>query len=100
MENVFEITDKTKRKIRLTKERWKHITSPSSLHPYMTNYLEEVKQTLLNPDIIVLNKFDEKKINYCKYIKERGEYLLVGVKYLNGKGFVTTAFMTRKVKKR
>ena len=100
MENVFEITDKTKRKIRLTKERWKHITSPSSLHPYMTNYLEEVKQTLLNPDIIVLNKFDEKKMNYYKYIRERSEYLLVGVKYLNGEGFVTTAFMTRKVKKR
>ena len=97
---VFEVKDKLGKNIRLTKERWGHITSPSSLHPYMTNYLEEVKQTLLNPDIIVLNKFDETKMNYYKYIKERGEYLLVGVKYLNGKGFVTTAFMTRKVKKR
>ena len=40
MINIFEIIDKTGRKIKLTKERWKHITSPVSPHAYMTNYLE------------------------------------------------------------
>ncbi len=53
MNNVFEVVDKTGRKILLTKERWKHITSPSSPHAYMTNHLEEVKQTLTNPNNIV-----------------------------------------------
>ncbi|OIO41954.1 hypothetical protein CO155_01480 [Candidatus Pacearchaeota archaeon CG_4_9_14_3_um_filter_35_19] len=71
---VFEITDKTGRKIYLTKGRWTHITSPASLHPYMTNYY--------------------------KHIKEEKAYLLVGVKYLNGKGFVITSFLIRKIMRR
>jgi len=45
---IFEIIDKTGRKVRLTKERWKHITFPTSPHSYMTNYLGEIKQTLIN----------------------------------------------------
>ena len=100
MENIFNIKDKSGRIINLTKERWSHITSPSSLHSYMTDYIEEIKQALINPDIIVTEKFDDTKANYYKYIKGRKEYLLVAVKYLNGKGFITTAFMTRKVRKR
>jgi hypothetical protein len=94
---VFEIIDKTGRKIHLTKERWAHITSPASLHPYMTNYFEEVKQTLIKPDLIIQQKFDDSKTNYYKHIKGEKVYLLVGVKYLNGKGFVTTSFLTRKI---
>ena len=39
-------------------------------------------------------------MNYYYYLKERKQYLLVGVKYLNGKGFVTTSFIARKIKKR
>lgn len=35
-EIVFEVIDKTRRMIRLTKERWSHITTK---HPYMSNYL-------------------------------------------------------------
>jgi len=97
---VFEITDKTKRDIRLTKERWSHITSPKSLHPYMVNYLEEVKQTLEKPDVIILNKYEYTKANYYKFLKERRQYLLVGVKYLNGEGFITTSFITKNIKKR
>jgi hypothetical protein len=97
---VFEITDKTGRKIHLTKERWVHITSPASLHPYMANYFEEVKQTLEKPDLIVQQKFDDSKANYYKHIKKEKAYLLVGVKYLNGEGFVITSFLTRKIMRR
>lgn len=94
---IFEIVDKSGRKIHLSKERWKHITSPSSLHPYMTNYLQEIKEALTKPSKIVTHTLDNKKADYYLYIKERGVYLLVGVKYLNGDGFVTTAFLTRKL---
>ena len=66
----------------------------------MTNYLEEMKQTLLKPDFLTHQNIDDRMVNYYKYIKERKEYLLVSVKYLNGEGFVATAFMTRKVRKR
>jgi hypothetical protein len=100
MNYIFEITDKTGRKIRLTKEQWEHITSPSSLHPYMTNYLEEIRQTLEKPDTIIPNKYDDTKANYYKFLKERKQYLLVAVKYLNGKGFVNTSFMTKNIKKK
>ncbi len=100
MDFIFEVVDKTGRKIHLSKERWNHISSPNSLHPYMTNYLEEIKQALVKPDAIVQQNFNYKKYNYYKYLKERKEYLLVGVKYLNGDGYVTTAFITTHIRKR
>ena len=77
MDYIFEIEDKTGRKIHLTRERWKHITSPNSLHPYMSDYLEEVKQTLEKPDIITKHLYDDTKANYYKFLKDRKQYLLV-----------------------
>lgn len=97
MDYVFEIIDKTGRKIHLTKERWTHITSPISQHSYMTNYLEKIKLALLYPDFIAIHSLDETKTDYYTYIKEEKAYLLVGVKYLNGEGFVITSFLTRKL---
>ena len=66
----------------------------------MDKYFEEIKETLSKPTIIVPNKFDEKRSNYYLYFKERKRYLLVGVKYLNGSGYITTSFVTRKIIKR
>lgn len=81
----------------LLKERWTHITSPTSLHCYMSSYLDEIKQTIISPDFIIQEKYDSFKLNYYKYIKNEGLYLLVGVKYINDKGFIITAFFTRKI---
>ncbi|MBI2631391.1 hypothetical protein HYW75_00115 [Candidatus Pacearchaeota archaeon] len=100
MDYVFEIIDKTGRKVHLTKERWTHITSPNSQHPYMANYFEEIKETLKAPAFIILHSLDNTKANYYTYIKNEKAYLLVGVKYLNGEGFVTTAFLTRKINRK
>jgi|SRR3989344_3573374 len=97
MNYVIEVNDKSGRKIHLSEERWSHITSPNSLHPYMSNYLEEVKKTLIMPSSIIIHTLDNKKADYYLYLKEKKAYLLVGVRYLNGKGFVTTAFLTRKL---
>tara|TARA_B100000315_G_scaffold214529_1_gene213162 strand:+ start:1380 stop:1706 length:327 start_codon:yes stop_codon:yes gene_type:complete len=94
---VFEILDKTKRKIHLSKERWKHITLPSSLHSYMTNYLEEIKQTLIKPDKIIQSINNDSKVNYYKYYKERKQYLKTIVKYLNGNGFVITSYFIKNI---
>jgi hypothetical protein len=98
MENVFEVVDKTGRRIRLTKERWKHITSPSSPHSYMSNILEEMKQVLVNADKIINSVYDDKKASYYGYFKERRQYLRVVVKYLNGIGFVITAYFVVNIK--
>jgi hypothetical protein len=87
------------RKIRLTKERWAHITSSSSPHAYMTNYLDGVKQTLVNPDKNIVSVYDNRKINYYKYYKENKKYLRVVVKYLNGEGFVITAYFVSNIER-
>lgn len=96
---IFEITDKTGRKIRLSKERWQHI---SSKHSELSSIqkLEDIKNTLINPTIIVKHKFDEAKRNYYKYYKDKQRYLTVVVKYLNGEGYISTAFTSRKIIKR
>jgi len=38
--------------------------------------------------------------NYSLYYKLEKDYLLVSVKYLNGRGFVATSFITKKLIKR
>lgn len=95
---IFEIRDKTGRKIHLSKERWGHITHPPSLHSYMTNYLDEIKQTLTEPDKIVDSVYEDGKKNYYKYYKNRKQYLKVIVNYLNGEGFVISAYFARSIK--
>ena len=42
MNVIFEVIDKTGRKIHLSKERWNHLATK---HPDMSNYLEEVEET-------------------------------------------------------
>jgi len=66
----------------------------------MTNYLEKIKETLVKPTLLILHKFDEEKMNYYLYIKEKKMYLLVIVKYLNGEGEIITSFLTRKIIRR
>lgn len=92
MENVFEIIDKTKRKIRLTKKQWSHITRK---HPQISSEKEKIIETLKNPDkIIDPGQLDPNKRFYYKYYKNRyssNKFVRVIVKYLNGGGFVITA---------
>jgi len=97
MNNIFEITDKSGRKIHLSKERWSHITMPSSPHAYMTNYLQETIDTLIKPDKITTSIYDNIKVNYYKHYKNRTQFLRVIVKYLNGEGFVITSYFTGKI---
>jgi hypothetical protein len=96
MDSVFEITDKTGRKIILTENRWEHIIQ----HKGMEQYLGEIKDVLINPDFTVPHFYDKTKRNYYKYYKNKKRYLLISVKYINGEGEVKTAFMTRKIRRR
>jgi len=57
MDYIFEITDKSGRKIRLTKKQWTHI---SEKHPAVTNYFEEIKETLATPDSITESDLNKK----------------------------------------
>mgnify|MGYP001582111572 CR=1 FL=1 len=93
---IFEIKDKSGRKIHLSNERWKHIVTE---HSKLANKIENIKDTISSPLIIGKSKYDENVRYYQKYYKKLSKYLLVSVKYLNGEGFVITAFYTAKPEK-
>ena len=94
---IFEVEDKSGRKIHLSDERWKHLNQE---HPEVTPYLEELKETLKNPLKITTYELDENVKYHYKYFKEResAKYLLVIVKYLNEHGFIITAYFVRNIK--
>lgn len=94
---MFKITDKSNRKIRLTKERWKHIVTE---HPEISIHFIDIQNTLRFPQAIRISENDEKVRFYYSYHKERiiARYLLVAVKYLNGEGFVITSYFVNKIK--
>lgn len=90
---IFEITDKTKRKIRLTEKQWSHILKRRS---YMEKYIEEIKETLQNPDKIIEQQFEKGYYSkHYKHLKKPNQKILVIVKYLNGDGFVITTYLER-----
>ena len=94
---IFEVEDKSGRKIHLSDERWKHLNQE---HPEVAPYLEDIKETLKNPLKITTYEYDENVKYYYKYFKERelAKYLLVIVKYLNEHGFIITAYFVRNLK--
>ena len=97
MDIVFEVIDKNKRKIYLSKETWRHIRKR---HPEINNF-EEIKEALINPTKITGYNLDETIIYYYKYFKYKKspeKYLLVIVKYLNTRGFVITAYFEKIIK--
>jgi len=90
MNNIFEIIDKTGRKIRLTKRQWKHIRKK---HPEVDKY-ELIEESISQSDKMTDYDMDESVKYYYKYYKHRSsneKYLQVVVKYLNGEGFILTA---------
>lgn len=98
MNFVFEVIDKTRRKIRLTKDQWSHITRK---HPQLSNHLEDIANTLRDPLKITKYSLDEDVRYYYKFLKHRivpEKYLVIIVKYLNGTGFVISAFFERYIR--
>ena len=98
MDYIFEVFDKTGKRIRLTDKQWRHITFPSSPHSYMVNHLERIKQTLINPDKIIGSVYDDAKTSYYKYYKDKKRFVRVVVKYLNGEGYIITAYFVKYIK--
>ncbi len=93
MSNIFEVTDITTRKIRLTKEQWQHIKEEHN----DVNNIEEMVQTLQLPDKVEKRKEYRHEVGkYYKYNKERRKMLFIAVRYLNGKGFIITAYYRKK----
>lgn len=98
MPHIFQTTDKSGRKIHLSKERWTHINQE---HPEVSDYIEEIQETLKNPTKIEEVDYDKDVryfYRYYKNIESPAKNLLVIVKYLNGEGFIITAYLVRSIK--
>lgn len=96
MKKEFEVLDKTRRMIYLSKERLNHLLK----HPGIKDSMEYIKLTLKNPYAIRKHEVDDDARYYYGYFKDRDpieRYLLILVKYLNGEGFVITSFFTNKI---
>ncbi len=88
---VFVEIDRTGRKIHLSGERWSHIQK----RPEMAGEIEIIKSTLKTPIKITRYSMDQKVryyYSYHKYRRSRAKYLRVIVKYINGEGFIITAY--------
>ncbi len=91
---IFEVNDRTGRIIRLTIESWRHIAQE---HPAVQN-IEEIKDALINPTAIKPSKYNPQNVRYYyRFNKEKGKYLFVAVRYLNGDGFIVTAYYMRNI---
>lgn len=87
------ITSKNNIPIRLTDERWLHITEE---HSEMAGYYFDVLETVQYPDAIYEGK--NKELIAIKQV-ELEKYLIVVYKELNeNDGFVITSFLTRRIK--
>jgi len=93
---IFEITDKTGRKILLTKKQWNHIRQ----HHTEVENSEEISETILKPDKIILDEREgvENFYKFFKHKKQKSKFLKIVVKFLNNKGFIITSHYTRTIK--
>jgi hypothetical protein len=84
---------KNKVPIRLTDERWQHI---SIGHPEMADYYYEILETIENPTIIYLGNSSE-LIALSKQYQPLGKFFVVVYREMNDyDGFVITAYLSNK----
>ncbi|MAG01956.1 hypothetical protein CMI42_01350 [Candidatus Pacearchaeota archaeon] len=93
---IFEVIDKINRKIHLSMERWSHIRQH---HPNV-EYSEEVRETLLHPDKIIMDEREgvENCFKYFKHKNQKSRFLKVVVRFLNTNGFVLSAHFVRDIR--
>lgn len=91
---VLEVAiSKNRVPIRLTDERWQHITTG---HPEIADYYYEILETIENPEIIFEGTNDA-KIAIKKSQERLNKFIVAVYKEVNEKdGFVITAFLTNK----
>ncbi len=98
MHIIFEVIDKTDRKLRMTDWNWAHIIRR---HPEVSAEKEKIIETLEHPDRITDSLKDEKAKFYYKYYKNRkssNKFMMVLGRYLNGDGFIVSAHFVPRIK--
>jgi len=94
MDIIFEVIDKSGRRIRLTKKSWSHVRRD---HPNVQEH--EIEETIVNPMKITETEKSDKwyYYNYITNKKSSSKYLRLIVRYLNGTGFVITAHFVPRI---
>lgn len=90
----LEVISKLNKEISTSRGYWDIIVNIK--HPSVLGREKEVKETLENPDFI-RQTFTDKRV-FLFYKKYKACYLCVIVRHLNGKGFIITIYLTKKIK--
>ena len=94
---IGSVISKNGIEIRVTSERWSHITEA---HDYMAGNLDIVLETIEDPDIIIDSGKDELiAIKYYPKTSISKKDMVVIYKEQGSDGFVITSFMTSKKEK-
>lgn len=95
MSTTATTQSKSGRIIKLTSERWYHITES---HDYMAGYFYDVLETINDPDYVVAGtKGELLAIKFYRKTHIGSKHLICCYRERNKEGFVITAFMTSKV---
>jgi len=97
-ETIFKVVAKFGKKIFLTKNQYEHVRKR---HPEVTGEIEEIKRTLVSPQIVRRSMYHEKVWLFYRFFKDTPvseKYLMVAARIVNNEGFVVTSYFTDKVK--
>jgi len=97
MDYVFEIIDKSRRKIHLSKKQWTHIRKK---HPEIEDS-EILKESIEKYDKVTNYNYDPTVYYYYKFFKHKeppNKFLCIAIKYLNSKGYIITAYFDKRIK--
>jgi hypothetical protein len=93
-EPFFEVVSKLNRKIRINNSYWDYIVNVK--HPSMRGLEEFVKSSLTEPIEVRRSRRDQSvHLHYGRF--EAKLLVCTVVKFLNGDGFVITAYLTRRM---
>ena len=93
-EPFFEVVSKLNRRIRVNKSYWDYIVNVK--HPSMRGLDEFVKSSLTEP--VEVRRSERDQSVHLHYGKFKAKLLVCTVvKFLNGDGFVITAYLTRRM---
>ena len=93
-EPFFVVVSKLNRKIRINKSYWDYIVNVK--HPSMRGLEEFVKNSLTEPIEVRRSRRDQSvHLHYGRF--EAKLLVCTVVKFLNGDGFVITAYLTRRM---
>ena len=86
------------RKIELSPECWTHILET---HPEIRVRADVINETLKSPDIVKRSVYASNVLLFYKYYKYiyNGKYVCIVIKILNEDCFISTAYITDKIKR-